>query len=175
MQLKKIKMKNKRNKIFTIITFCGLTALYLLFVGQFSKAELTFGCIFSLFIILLITFVKSIEGISFKFDKKMIKPFIYVPFAVIRETILLFAAEFKKLFGKHITGKLIAYPYELKNEETDLSKFALIIFGINISPNSYVCFYKDGKVYLRQLVGNKLSKGDEVDTCGLNNPGLRPL
>lgn len=154
-------MEKRNNKITIFIIFCGLISLYLLLVGQFSKSELFFGCFFSFCIAILFIFSKSVGGIALKFDKKMFIPFVYVPMAVIKETALIFFAEFQKLSGKKVSGRIIETPYEYRSDEPESStKFALAIFGINVSPNSYVSFYENGRVKLRQLIGDKLSKGD---------------
>jgi hypothetical protein len=145
---------------FIIIAFI-LLIIYLLLVGQLSISEFIVGAIIS-FSISLFIFSRTISNIQLHMDKKLLTPFLFLPEACVKETLMIFKGLFLKCFGSEIAGNTIVIPYEYNNRDPEsITKMAIAIFGINVSPNSYVCFFDDKNIHIRQLVGDKISKGDK--------------
>ncbi len=134
-------------------------------VGQVSLSEIMLGAILASAITALFVWSKSVSMVRLRLKWKMLAPARQLPQAIVWETLLIFWALVRKMRGKRVFGTMLKVPLEhTGHDPTSAAWRAVMVFGVTISPNSYVCDVdlEKGEIQMRQLVGRKLSSSDRA-------------
>lgn len=149
---------------FGAISWLAFVGLYLLMTGKADVSEIIAGAAAASMALYLVGLLRR------KFKKPLfIKPgwivlLWRIPIAMITESFQLLFALFSRLFGREVEGRFIDHEHPAPADEHDSARRAFMTFGVCITPNSYLVYYDREKrrVLIRQLVGEKLSKVDEL-------------
>jgi multisubunit Na+/H+ antiporter MnhE subunit len=146
-----------------LATWATLFGVYLLLVGNASLSELIVGAVLGLTVTVLLLWSKSVGMLPLRLRWWFIAPMRYVPGAILWETGQGLYALVRRLAGQDVQGVTLRVPFAHTGNDTEsATRRAIAIFGVTITPNSYVVRVdeKQGEILIRQLVGQELSKCD---------------
>lgn len=163
-------MKNSRASsrakdwLATAIAWLVLAGLYLLMVGQLSASEIVASLILASMITAFYLWSRSLDVTRFRFEWRLIAAARWLPGAIIWETLLVFLALGRRLLGRKVHGTTIKVPFKHAGRDPESATWrAAAVFGVSVSPNSYVTFVDTEKqeIHIRQLVGDTITRGDK--------------
>jgi multisubunit Na+/H+ antiporter MnhE subunit len=150
--------------IFDLLaTWATLFGVYLLLVGNAALSELAVGAVLGLAVTVLLLWSKSAGMLPFRFRWWFVAPLRYLPGAILWETGQDLYALARRLAGQDVQGVTLRVPFAYTGRDAEsATRRAIAIFGVTITPNSYVVRIDVDKkeILIRQLVGRELSKSD---------------
>jgi len=146
-----------------LVAWAILLGVYLILVGSASTSELWVGAVLAAGVTVLLSWSKSTGMLALRLRWQDLAPLRYVPGAILRETGQDFYALVRRLAGQEVEGITLRLPFAPTGKDPEsATRRALAIFGVTITPNSYVVRVDTdkGEILIRQLVGRELSLSD---------------
>jgi hypothetical protein len=146
-----------------VATWVVLLGAYLLLVGSVALSELIVGTILALLITVPLIWSKSAGLLPLCLRWEFLAPVRYLPGAILWETGQDLYALFRRLVGQDVQGVTLRLPFAYTGTDPESgTRRAIAIFGVTISPNSYVVLVDADRnaILIRQLVGRELAKSD---------------
>jgi multisubunit Na+/H+ antiporter MnhE subunit len=140
---------------FWLAWYVALFLLWLAFVDTLATAELVLGLVAAAVAATAAELVRAQDLVRFRLEWAWLRDLHRLPWQVLAGSWALWAALWRHLTGRPVTGSFVALPFPVEQDDaTSAGRRALVTGTVSLTPNAFVVGIEgdEGFVLLHQLV-----------------------
>ena len=140
---------------FWLAWYVALFLLWLAFVDTLATAELVLGLVAAAVAATAAELVRAQDLVRFRLEWAWLRDLRRLPWQVLAGSWALWAALWRHLTGRPVTGSFVALPFPVEQDDaTSAGRRALVTGTVSLTPNAFVVGIEgdEGFVLLHQLV-----------------------
>jgi multisubunit Na+/H+ antiporter MnhE subunit len=140
---------------YWIAWYLPLVLLWLAFVDTLAVAEVVVGLVAAAVAATAAELVRAQGLVRFRLERAWLADLRRLPWQVLAGSWALWAALWRHLTGRPVTGSFVALPFPVERDDaTSAGRRALVTAAVSLTPNAFVVGIEgdEGFVLLHQLV-----------------------